>query len=338
MKEIFDELNIDDRFTISEDDIEFWEETEFQYLTEYKDENWSCGDDYIIACMTQDDKLFFVYVDYHILILFAYTELSHFEHEDYMLNLVSDLYINYNVTLDAINDFTSNNFITCSDGSLINKESNFEVENFDLIWKSDFIDRCGGGYNRIFYNEDTKEILVYSNKNGYEGLCADLDDAFLRMYDSEWANEVLEIEEDEYLKLSFIGLTIGKIDNEYKIFVGVPLYDAYNPQEIVMDIETKECYIAETIYREEQIEVVEDITFNALYVGSASGETYWIKKEIVEQELGDDYNMEDVISHDWGDDKEWTDAGFMSDGSQEDYVICGIDLDFTDICKTEDLV
>ena len=331
----------EDIFSIYEDDIEFFEENEFEQLAEYKNENWSKGDDYTIACLTEDNELFFVYVDAHSLTIYVFEELSCFEHEDYIINLMPDLYENYNVALEQINDFTDKNFIACDDGSIINEEGNFEVENFDLIWESDFIDNYGGGRNRIFFNEDTEELLVYSNKNGYEGLYDDLDDAFSSIYDSDIANEVLKVNKDEYFEFSFSDLTLHEIDNEYKVTVGVPLSDAYNPEAIVIDIETEECYTVKTIYGEELEEVLreEDIIFDTLYVGSANGETFWIEKEIVEQELGSDYDMEDIESFDWGDDKKWTCFGFMSFSDSENYIICGIeDSAFNDICKEEDLV
>ena len=42
--------------------------------------------------------------------------------------------------------------IICSDGTEIIEIGNFEIEGFDLIWTSKFIESYGGGYDRVFYN------------------------------------------------------------------------------------------------------------------------------------------------------------------------------------------
>ena len=56
----------------------------------------------------------------------------------------------------------------CNDGFEI-LEENFEVENFELIWNSEFSEFSGGGYNRIYYNIEEELYLLYTNKHGFEG-------------------------------------------------------------------------------------------------------------------------------------------------------------------------
>lgn len=82
------------------------------------------------------------------------------------------------------------------DGEEIVETENFEVKGFTLVWNSNFKDSYGGGYDRVFYNNDDSTYLIYTNKNGYEGFwsclsdvvefvaCDDFDNVFKKIDDA----------------------------------------------------------------------------------------------------------------------------------------------------------
>jgi len=78
IKVFVDEIAPDKRFTISEDSIDILNEIKnFEFITEFKGEDWSKGDDYTVAILGDKD-LYLVYVDYHSL------ELSIHDNDDYI--------------------------------------------------------------------------------------------------------------------------------------------------------------------------------------------------------------------------------------------------------------
>ena len=74
--------------------------------------------------------------------------------------------------------------IICNDGTEI-REENFEVEGYEVAF-SDYNNSYGGGYNRIYKETKGDNYLVYSNKNGFEGVWADFDDALEFLYPDYW--------------------------------------------------------------------------------------------------------------------------------------------------------
>jgi len=236
--------------------------------------------------------------------------------------------------------------ITLDDGNTI-VESNFEVEDFDLIWVSEYTNRAGGGYNRIYINED-KDSLVYSNKDGYVGLFDSVSECFGYLYDNEYANEVLDIDEEEFLKVDFDDVLVIEIDDENKITIGLNT-DLYNDY-FYLDVETKEVYLDETYYKDD-VKMYKykniELEFKTLYVGSADGnDSYWVKKEKIPNDCENviEYIKENDI------DFEWTDFGFFSRSYLDDYFLiyggklintldeAEINEWFVDFCKSEDLV
>jgi len=80
IKVFVDEILPDKRFTISEDSIDILNEIKnFEFITEFKREDWGKGDDYTVAILGDKD-LYLVYVDYHSL------ELSIHDNDDYIDN------------------------------------------------------------------------------------------------------------------------------------------------------------------------------------------------------------------------------------------------------------
>jgi hypothetical protein len=68
---IIEELGLPKKYTILEEDADFFKELEsVRYITDSKGNDWTQGDNYIIACETtilfaskKEDLLFYVYVD-----------------------------------------------------------------------------------------------------------------------------------------------------------------------------------------------------------------------------------------------------------------------------------
>jgi len=103
----------DENFTICEDDMDFLEFfEEYEIITDFKRDNWSKGDDYIVAMSDDNNELFFLYIDYHNLEICKYVE-------DIDLEDIEYLYQNTEITKEQILDFTDN-FIICDDDSIIN--------------------------------------------------------------------------------------------------------------------------------------------------------------------------------------------------------------------------
>jgi hypothetical protein len=87
---IIEELGLPKEYKILEEDVDFFEELEsIKYITDSRDDDWTQGDDYIIACETtilfaskKEDLLFYVYVDcgnLHIKLNLAYLDLEFLE-------------------------------------------------------------------------------------------------------------------------------------------------------------------------------------------------------------------------------------------------------------------
>jgi len=346
-------------FRIADDDKEFFEYSEeYTEITEFKGENWSKGDDYIVACLDDEDDLFFAYIDGHSSTIYAFTEKSDFEGGDidiYIdIDIVRDLYSNHNIVREQIENFTDS-YIFCNDDSVINKDMGTYTHIFE-----DRSSYFNGGANHIYYSKEECNFFVDSNRLGNDGLWEDIGEAFDYLYgnnilanDDNIGNQVCDIDEEEYFEfgldeLSVNKIKVNKINEDYRICVRVKLDDNYQDEdEIIMEAETKKCYEeidCPECDEDERVYLSEiDISFNCAYVGSANGETFWVEKNIVEDVLGEDFSFDDFLTQDWSEDKEWIDFGFKEIADLDDYIIvCDNRLlkldDFNTNCKSEDLV
>ena len=85
--------------------------------------------------------------------------------------------------------------IICNDGYEI-EENNFEVENFDLIWTSEFSDLSGGGYDRVYFNKEDGLYLLYTNTNGFEGTWGSLVDLVEFFTPDDFVDEIYTLIND----------------------------------------------------------------------------------------------------------------------------------------------
>jgi len=324
-------------FTICNDDMDLLELfKEYEIITDLKRDNWSKGDDYLVAMLDDnDDELFFLYVDYHNLEICKYVE-------DIDLKDIEYLYQNTEITKEQILEF-SDNFIICDDDSVI------DIDDYEEIFSK--WSKIYQGHDTVYYSREKENFFVDGVKNGNDGVWEDVSEAFEYIYgdivlgnDSDIGNKTFNINEEDYFEFDFDSLLVQSIDDEPKLIAKVPMHGAYNNEYFVMDVNNKKTYAITECHEcdernKEKVENIE-LSFNVAYVGSASGEIFWVKKEIVTQRLGD-YDFEEFIKEDWGDDKEWSDFGFATEN--ENYIIATKDNfldieDFNTICLEEDLI
>ena len=163
---ILKELELDNSFSFNKENLEEFENIELEHIVtkEKEDGKYAFYKD-------RDENLYLLYVDLEDKIIEIFDNGS--EKDEFY----QELYDNELVTIEAIKKF-DDTVILLEDDIIIKEIGNFEVENYDLIWKSEYNEAFGGGHDRIFARSDkTFNYLAYSNKNGYDGIFESFEEA-----------------------------------------------------------------------------------------------------------------------------------------------------------------
>ena len=195
----------------------------------------------------------------------------------------------------------------------------------------------------IYYHKED-ELFFVEGDNGDNGAVKNIAECFEYLYKGRDANEIFDICEEKYFKFDFTDMDIIEVDNEVKICIRLAVDFTYDERFfLTLDKKTYEEYPQEVENGEKVFCLREtELSFNCAYVGSADGiDVFWVKKEIVEEELGESYSFDEFVeAFSDSENQERSKYAFMTRSQLDDYLVKYGDgflkeSDFTCICESK---